>query len=42
MIHPTRTNLLKLKDRQKAVHRSLAILKARRQALIMEFLKLGA
>jgi len=41
MIHPTRTNLLKLKDRQKAVHRSLAILKARRQALIMEFLKLG-
>jgi len=41
MIHPTRTNLLKLKERQKAVHRSLAILKARRQALISEFLKLG-
>ncbi|PLY02526.1 MAG: hypothetical protein C0624_08325 [Desulfuromonas sp.] len=41
MIHPTRTNLLKLKERQLAVHRSLAILKARRQALISEFLKLG-
>ena len=41
MIHPTRTNLLWLKDRQKAVHKSLAILKARRQALIAEFLSLG-
>lgn len=41
MIHPTRTNLLLLKERQRAVHRSLAILKARRQALISEFLKLG-
>ena len=41
MIHPTRTNLLLLRERQKAVHKSLAILKARRQALIAEFLKLG-
>lgn len=41
MIHPTRTNLLRLKDRQRAIHRSLTILKARRQALITEFLKLG-
>ena len=41
MIHPTRTNLLRLRERQKAVHRSLTILKARRQALISEFLKLG-
>jgi len=41
MIHPTRTNLLWLKFRQSAVQRSLTILKARRQALITELLKLG-
>jgi len=41
MIHPTRTNLLQLKERSRAVRRSLAILKARRQALIAEFLRLG-
>ncbi len=41
MIHPTRTSLLLLKERRRAVNRSLAILKARRQALISEFLRLG-
>jgi V/A-type H+-transporting ATPase subunit D len=38
MIHPNRTYLLQQKERRKAVADSLAILKARRQALIMEFL----
>ena len=38
MIHPNRTYLLQQKERQKAVAGSLNILKARRQALIMEFL----
>lgn len=38
MIHPNRTYLLQQKERQKAVTGSLNILKARRQALIMEFL----
>lgn len=38
MIHPNRTYLLQQKERKKAVAGSLAILKARRQALIMEFL----
>ncbi len=38
LIHPTRTNLLQLKDRAASVGNSVAILKARRQALIREFL----
>ncbi len=38
MIHPNRTYLLQQKERSKAVANSLAILQARRQALIMEFL----
>lgn len=38
MIHPNRTYLLQQKERRKAVANSLGILKARRQALIMEFL----
>lgn len=37
MIHPNRTYLIQQKERRKAVADSLAILKARRQALIMEF-----
>ena len=39
MIHPTRTNLLLLKERTSSVFNSIAILKSRRQALIIEFLK---
>jgi V/A-type H+-transporting ATPase subunit D len=38
MIHPTRTNLLMLKDKRKSVVNSMGILKARKQALIKEFL----
>src|SRR5574337_283137 len=38
MIHPTRTNLLMLKDRSRSVVNSVGILKARKQALIKEFL----
>ena len=38
MIHPTRTNLLMLKDKRKSVVNSIGILKARKQALIREFL----
>jgi V/A-type H+-transporting ATPase subunit D len=38
MTHPTRTNLLMLKDKMRAVVNSTGILKARRQALIKEFL----
>jgi V/A-type H+-transporting ATPase subunit D len=38
MIHPTRTNLLLLKDKSRSVANSIAILKARKQALIKEFL----
>lgn len=38
MIHPTRTNLLLLKDKAQSVIDSIGILKARRQALIREFL----
>ena len=40
MIQPTRTNLLLLKDRLRAVVNCTAILKGRRQALIKEFLKI--
>ena len=39
MIHPTRTNLLLLKEKTSSVFNSIAILKSRRQALIIEFLK---
>jgi len=38
MIHPTRTNLLLLRERAVSVANSVAILKARRQALIRGFL----
>lgn len=38
MIHPTRTNLLLLKDKARSVVNSMGILKARKQALIKEFL----
>jgi len=38
MIHPNRTYLLQLKKKQSAVAGSLTILKARRQALLAEFL----
>jgi V/A-type H+/Na+-transporting ATPase subunit D len=38
MIHPTRTNLLLLKEKSRSVQNSNAILKARRQALIRELL----
>ncbi len=38
MIHPTRTNLLMLKDKSRSVVGSIGILKARKQALIREFL----
>ena len=38
LIHPTRTNLLMLKDKRKSVVNSIGILKARKQALIKEFL----
>lgn len=37
MIHPTRTNLLLLKEKSHSVVNSIGILKARRQALIREF-----
>jgi V/A-type H+-transporting ATPase subunit D len=39
MIHPTRTNLLLLKEKFRSVSGSIGILKARREALIREFLK---
>jgi V/A-type H+-transporting ATPase subunit D len=38
MIHPTRTNLLRLREKTASVANSVSILKARRQALIREFL----
>jgi V/A-type H+-transporting ATPase subunit D len=38
IIHPTRTNLLNLKEKSQSVTNSIGILKARRQALIREFL----
>ncbi|GAB4432027.1 MAG: hypothetical protein OHK0040_01760 [bacterium] len=38
MIHPTRTNLLLLKEKVLSVYKSIGILKARRLALIREFL----
>ena len=38
MIHPTRTNLLLLKDKRRSVENSIGILRARKQALIKEFL----
>jgi len=37
VIHPTRTNLLLLKEKSHSVVNSIGILKARRQALIREF-----
>jgi len=39
MIHPTRTNLLLLKEKSLSVNNSINILKSRRQVLIIEFLK---
>jgi V/A-type H+-transporting ATPase subunit D len=38
MIHPTRTNLLLLKEKTRSILNSVGILKARKQALIKEFL----
>ncbi len=38
LIHPTRTNLLLLKEKRRSVVNSIGILKARKQALIREFL----
>lgn len=38
MIHPTRSNLLLLKEKSRAVLSSIAILRARRQSLIREFI----
>jgi V/A-type H+-transporting ATPase subunit D len=38
MIHPTRTNLLQLRERAASITNSVSILKARRQALIRRFL----
>ncbi len=38
MIHPTRTNLLLLKEKSRSVVNSIGILKARKQALVKEFL----
>jgi len=38
MIHPNRTYLLQLKEKKSTVSGSLKILKARRQALLLEFL----
>lgn len=38
-MHPTRTNLLALKEKRRSVAGSIAILKARRKALMTEFLK---
>ena len=40
MIHPTRTDLLQLRDKVASVSNSVSILQARRQALIREFLTL--
>ena len=37
-VHPTRTNLLLLREKSRSVINSISILKARRQALIREFL----
>ncbi len=37
-LHPTRTNLLMLREKSRSVVNSIGILKARRQALIREFL----
>lgn len=42
MIHPTRTNLLLLKDKARSVTGSVGILKARRLALMREFLAASA
>ena len=42
MIHPTRTNLLLLKEKSRSVQNSTGILKARRQALIRELLATSA
>lgn len=38
MIHPTRTNLMLLKEKTRSVSNSTGILRARKQALIREFL----
>lgn len=39
MLHPTRTNLLLLKEKRISVANSIGVLKSRRQALILEFIK---
>lgn len=42
MVHPTRTNLLLLKEKARSVTGSVAILRARRLALMREFLTISA
>ena len=42
MMHPTRTNLLLLRERIRVVSDSVALLKGRRQALLREFLLASA
>lgn len=42
MIYPTRTNLLHLKEKSRSVFESMEILKARRKALMKEFLNTTA
>lgn len=42
MIHPTRTQLLLLKDKALTVSDSIGLLKGRRQALLREFLQVSA
>jgi len=39
MLHPTRTNLLLLKEKRISVVNSIGVLKSRRQALILEFIR---
>lgn len=39
IIHPTRTNLLLLREKASSIKNSISILKARRQALMREFLE---
>lgn len=42
MIHPTRTNLLQLREKRATVDGSVLLLKGRRQALLREFLQVAA
>lgn len=42
MIHPTRINLILLRDKRTTVRGSVVLLKGRRQALLQEFLRVAA